>query len=86
MNLMVTEPLLVIGAGGMSLWQALLQVYFAFGGHLTSQQASALTTLVSVLLVALARSHVVPTKSLPPGTVQAMADAKATQALNTPKG
>jgi hypothetical protein len=76
------EPILVIVAGGTSLVQAIIQVLLAFHVPLTVTQVSALTTLASVLLAAIARAMVVPTSQLPPGAAAAIADAKLANKAN----
>lgn len=73
----ITEPILVIVAGGTTLVQAVLHLLVVFGYPLTIDQQAAITTVTSLLFAAYARSKVVPVAVIPPGAKDAIADAKA---------
>jgi hypothetical protein len=73
----LSEPILVIIAGGTVLVQAIMQMLLAFNVPITPQQQAAIMTLAGILLPLLARNYSTPTNALPPGVAATIADKKA---------
>ena|ERR1019366_1476847 len=84
MGKMFGEPLMIITAGGMGLFQAFLEVLIAFHVPMTGQQQMALTTLVGIILGLMARTQTTPMATLPVGVAAQIAANAAPPAASMP--
>jgi len=73
MGKMFGEPLMIITAGGMTLFQAFMEVLIAFHLPISGQQQIALTTLVGIILGLMARTQTTPMATLPAGVAAQIA-------------
>lgn len=76
---------MVFVAGGTVLVQAVLQLLIAFHVPVTEQQTAAITTLTTIIFGLLARQHVTPMSSLPPGVAGEIAEKRAEKAAEVVK-
>jgi len=79
------EPVMVLVAGGTTLFQAFMQLLISFNVPITGAQQAAITGLVGIILGLLTRAQVTPMSSLPPGVFGEIADNKAAAAADKGK-